>query len=53
MIGKEIFLHDWVLLYYQAYCTSANRTKSDMIGGECMSVYRKGRGNVRDMDRGS
>ncbi len=53
MIGKEIFLHDWVLLYYQAYCTSANHTKSDMIGGECMSANMNGRGNVRDRERGS
>ena len=38
------------LLYYQAYCTSANHTKSDMIGGECTSAYARG-GNVRDRDR--
>lgn len=50
---RKSFCMTGFLLYYQAYCTSANRTKSDMIGGECMSVYRKGRGNVRDRDRGS
>lgn len=49
---RKSFCMTGFLLYYQAYCTSANRTKSDMIGGECMSVYRKGRGNVRDRDQG-
>lgn len=48
MIGTEIFLHDWVLLYYQAYCTSADHTKYDMMGRECMSVFVKGMGNARD-----
>lgn len=44
MIGMEIFLHDWFLLYYQAYCISADHTKYDMIGRECMPVFMRGMG---------